>query len=347
MSFFSPRPARMNYAPGGNAKNVRHRSAPGEISMEYIDEERTAYQEAGTRLVERIIQLGETYGMVITPGDVEIDDGTSEIVTGRHKVVIRTRRRELAPVYMEDSEFMAPVLDWEVEGRLAESVRELTDSCGRYTLYCGSADLADLTGVELSEHQLAVYRSSRGYNVTPSQTAPIMLFQHGHRAIVPARWGFHPAWAGEDAPIPINAHAETIFADPVFRSAITHRRCLVPTTGWYQWQAVSRTERRPLFIRPAKTEVFAFAGIFEPSDDEPGRTFAVIVGAATGALASLHPYQPVMVPPEDYDAWLNPRTGNDDLGRILTHRATDYDRRPVSRRVNNPRNDDPGVLEAE
>lgn len=119
----------------------------------------------------------------------------------------------------------------------------------------------------------------------------------------------------------------------------------MPTTGWYEWQAVSRTEKRPFFIRPADTGVFAFAGIFEPSDDEPGRTFAIIVGAAAPGISSLHPRQPICVRPEDYDAWLDPRTPKAELEGILAYREADYDRRPVSRRVNNPRNDDPGLLD--
>lgn len=218
--------------------------------------------------------------------------------------------------------------------------------CGRYTLYCASGDIADLIGVQLSEQQLSLYRSSRGYNVAPSQTAPIVILEEGQRMIAPAQWGFHPAWARGDAPSPINARAETVFEKPFFRSAIKRRRCLIPTTGWYEWQAVSRTEKRPFFIRPAGVEVFAFAGIFEPSGEDPGRTFAIVVGPAAEGLASLHPRQPIIVRPEDYEAWLDPKTGSAELERILAYRETDYDRRTVSRRVNNPRNDDPGVLQA-
>lgn len=218
--------------------------------------------------------------------------------------------------------------------------------CGRYTLYCSSGDIADLIGVQLSEHQLSLYRSSRGYNVAPSQSAPIVLLEGGRRIIVPARWGFYPAWAQDNAPSPINARAETIFDKSFFRSAIKQRRCLVPSTGWYEWQAVSRTEKRPFFIRPADTEVFAFAGIFDPSDQEPGRTFAIIVGAAAPGIASLYPRQPVVVRPEDYETWLDPETNRAELERILAYREADYDRILVSRRVDNPRNDDPGVLDA-
>lgn len=94
--------------------------------------------------------------------------------------------------------------------------------CGRYTLYCSSGDIADLIGVQLSEHQFSLYRSSRGYNVAPSQTAPIVLLKEDQRVIVPARWGFHPAWAREDAPSPINARAETVFDKPFFRSATSN-----------------------------------------------------------------------------------------------------------------------------
>ena len=218
--------------------------------------------------------------------------------------------------------------------------------CGRYTLYCSATELAELIGAPLSEHLLSVYRTGRGYNVAPSQTAPIIVIEGGGRTIVPALWGFRPAWARQDAPTPINARAESVFEKPFFRQAIRQRRCLVPSTGWYEWQTVSRTEKRPFFIRPEGTELFAFAGLYEPSNESPGATFAIIVGKAAEGLSALHPRQPVIIPESDYEAWLDPRTPRAQLEAMLAFREHRYDRRLVDKRVGNPRNDHPSLLES-
>lgn len=216
--------------------------------------------------------------------------------------------------------------------------------CGRYTLFCSVAELAELVGAKLSERQLSLYRTSHGYNVAPSQRAPIVVSECSARTIVAAQWGFRPAWAGDSAPKPINARAETVFDKPFFRKAAAQGRCLIPSTGWYEWQRVSRTEKRPFFIRPEGKTAFCFAGLFEAADEEPGRTFAIIVGAAARGLASLHPRQPVVVAEEDYAPWLEPDTPRQRLETILRQRSDAYERTAVSRRVGNPRNDDPRLL---
>jgi len=71
------------------------------------------------------------------------------------------------------------------------------------------------------------------HNIAPSQTLPIVV--HDKEALlVPARWGFIPAWA-EDPAIGqrmINARAETVAEKPAFRKAFHSQRCIVPTSGF-------------------------------------------------------------------------------------------------------------------
>lgn len=216
--------------------------------------------------------------------------------------------------------------------------------CGRFTLICSAKEIGQALGVSLSDKELSLYRTSRGYNVAPSQNAPIVLMQEGKREIVPAKWGYHPAWAREDAPSPINARAETVFDKPFFRNAIKHKRCLIPATGWYEWQSVAKGQKQPYFIRPANTRVFAFAGVYEDMDEDPGRTFAILVGEAAPEIRTLHARQPIVVKPEDYETWLDPQASQEQLKEILAYRESDYDREAVTKLVNNPRNDSPEIL---
>jgi putative SOS response-associated peptidase YedK len=65
-----------------------------------------------------------------------------------------------------------------------------------------------------------------------------------------ARWGFAPFWADAAAskrPPPINARAESIGSSPMFRDA---QRCLVPATGFYEWQPYPAGEMEAYPVAP-------------------------------------------------------------------------------------------------
>ena len=52
------------------------------------------------------------------------------------------------------------------------------------------------------------------------------------------RWGLVPAWSKEPKTkySTINARAETVAEKPAYRAAFRQRRCLIPATGYYEWQ---------------------------------------------------------------------------------------------------------------
>jgi putative SOS response-associated peptidase YedK len=42
---------------------------------------------------------------------------------------------------------------------------------------------------------------------------------------------------GQGAPATFNARAETVATKPMFRDASKRKRCLIPASGYYEWQA--------------------------------------------------------------------------------------------------------------
>jgi hypothetical protein len=53
------------------------------------------------------------------------------------------------------------------------------------------------------------------------------------------RWGLVPGWwkkSLKEVPATFNARAETVAAKPMFRSAFKARRCIIPASGYYEWQ---------------------------------------------------------------------------------------------------------------
>jgi putative SOS response-associated peptidase YedK len=102
------------------------------------------------------------------------------------------------------------------------------------------------------------------YNMAPTQQAPIIRAGEAGPECVMARWGLVPSWA-KDLKIGnqcINAKAETVTTKPAFRSAFKSRRCLVPVSGFYEWQKQGKA-KQPYWIGMIDKEPFAFAGLWE------------------------------------------------------------------------------------
>ena len=217
--------------------------------------------------------------------------------------------------------------------------------CGRFTQQRPSAELAALFAAE----DLAESPGER-YNLAPQQLGLVVVEREDlRRAIVPYRWGLVPSWA-KDAKIGgrlINARAETVATTPAFRASFAKRRCLVPADGFYEWERMSPEIRQPNLIRRLDGETMAFAGLWSiwrdtaQPDAEPVRTFSIITTTANATLEPIHDRMPVILPATAWDTWLAPTLAEPGELLALLLPAPDelLERFPVSKRVNNARNE--------
>lgn len=233
--------------------------------------------------------------------------------------------------------------------------------CGRYRLTRAQrfAQIAELgfavepNSEELNEVRLGGTPFRARYNVAPTQQMPVVTDEAPHEFTL-ARWGLVPTWA-KDAKIGaqcINARCETVATKPAFRSAWKKRRCLVPADGFYEWMKVGAS-KVPHHILMRDEEPFAFAGLWEawrdpngPPDAKIMRTFTIITGPPNELVAPIHDRMPVILPRENYAAWLSPDTTSEDRTAMLKPFPAEAMRAyPISPRVSSPRNDDVALLE--
>ena len=222
--------------------------------------------------------------------------------------------------------------------------------CGRFTQQRPSAELAALFGAE----DRAETAGGR-FNLAPQQTGLVVVERPDQgRALVAYRWGLVPSWA-KDARIGnrlINARAETVATTAAFRSAFQKRRCIVPADGFYEWERVAESIRQPNLIRRVDGEPMAFAGLWSPWRDpaEPDaawlRTFTIVTTRANATLAPIHDRMPVILTASDWGAWLDPAAADAAALLDLLRPAPDdlLIRYPVTKRVNNARNDGPDLV---
>lgn len=219
--------------------------------------------------------------------------------------------------------------------------------CGRYTLTADATQIAERFQARFPQADAWQPR----YNAAPSQHLPVVRWRD-ERFVDLLQWGLIPSWA-DDPRIGnrlINARAETVFSKPSFRAAVRRRRCLVPADGFYEWKKTPEG-KQPYRIALKDGGLFAFAGLWErwhdPQTGEPLDTFTILTTQPNELVATLHNRMPLILHPEHEAAWLDPATPEDELRLILTtiypaDRMTAY---PVSRRVNNPRYDDPTLIQ--
>jgi putative SOS response-associated peptidase YedK len=188
------------------------------------------------------------------------------------------------------------------------------------------------------------------YNIAPSQ--PVLIARNeGAPELQLVRWGLLPGWVRDPASLRaplINARAETAAEKPAFRGPLRHRRCLVPTTGFYEWSG-TRSARRPHLISLKDRELFALGAIWESwlgADGSEIETMAILTVAANREISHIHDRMPVIIEPRDFDRWLDCRSGTaEGILDLLQPFVGETKVVAVNPKLNDPRAEGPDLHE--
>jgi putative SOS response-associated peptidase YedK len=212
------------------------------------------------------------------------------------------------------------------------------------------AEIGRIFDAEVAEPELQAELGAR-YNVAPTQPVRVVVQREQQRSVELHRWGLVPAHARGPAAGArlINARAETVATSPVFRASFVRRRCVVPVEGFYEWLRAGRL-RQPYLIHPPGERPIALAGLWAPWRDPSGGGWllscAVVTTQANAVVAALHDRMPVILDEAAVRLWLDPAVCDAGLLTSLLRPAADelLLARPVSRLVNDPRNEGPALL---
>jgi len=213
--------------------------------------------------------------------------------------------------------------------------------CGRYAIHANP----EVVALQFALDQAPEFTAS--YNVCPGSEILVVRTARDRRRIArPHRWGLIPHWAKDPAigNKLANARGESLAERPAFRDAFRQWRCLVPASGFYEWQ--TRAGRKyPWYVRPLDAELFALAGITALWNGV--RTVSLITTEPNEVMRPIHDRMPVIVAPEDYATWLDP--AEQDAGELMrfvrpypAERMSAY---RVGTRVSKPENDEPSLIE--
>jgi putative SOS response-associated peptidase YedK len=140
---------------------------------------------------------------------------------------------------------------------------------------------------------------------------PIVRPAGNGRELVMAGWGLIPFWMKKEnlarqAYATFNARADRIQNAPTFREPFKKRRCVVPASGWYEWQKVTPKTKRPFHFVP-KAEPFAFAGVYDVWNGDGKSSivsFSIVTTEAAPSTAPYHDRMPLIFEEGQFDDWM-------------------------------------------
>jgi putative SOS response-associated peptidase YedK len=222
--------------------------------------------------------------------------------------------------------------------------------CGRARL---SSDVSEIKLVFSIPPERPTPNIPANWNAAPTEDLAVVRYDAGanQRSLDVMRWGLVPFWA-KDIKVGfanINAKAEGVETRPAFREAFARRRCLVPFDCFYEWKKLDK-ERQPYAVALSDRRLMALAGLWENWRSPAGervRSFAIVTTAPNALLADVHDRMPVILASENWPAWLGERqTGPAELKSLLRpYPAEDMIIWPVDKRVGDPKNKDPSLIE--
>jgi putative SOS response-associated peptidase YedK len=185
------------------------------------------------------------------------------------------------------------------------------------------------------------------WNVAPTQEIGVIGARDAGLGFTRMRWGLVPSWSNDASggARMINARSDTIAEKPTFRDAFAKRRCIIPASGFFEWQGAGAA-KTPWYITSAHREPLSFAGLWERWKTPEGEwlhTACVITTDANKALGHIHHRMPVILSRSDVEPWL--REGGAHFLRPCPDE--DVTAWTVSKRVNSVKNDAPDLVEEE
>ncbi len=184
------------------------------------------------------------------------------------------------------------------------------------------------------------------YNIAPTQpVAAVFRRDDGRLLLDHFHWGLIPSWAKDSsmASRMINARSETAHEKPAFRSAFKRRRCLVPMSGFYEWQKRAGGQKQPMYIHGREEPILAAAGLWEIWHGPDGGevpSVTIMTTRPNDLTRPIHDRMPVFLDRADYELWLDVAAPLPAVQALLKpfdpERMAAY---PVSTYVNSPRNE--------
>ena len=187
--------------------------------------------------------------------------------------------------------------------------------------------------------------SNKSYNISPSNLINVIYKNNNNIYIDNLFWSFsYYNKQNNITQFVINARIETIVSKYLFKESFIKRKCLIISNGYFEWKKIDNT-KQPYFISIPKNELMFFGGIWrqEIKNNVKTNVVCIITKDANEDLSKIHSRMPLIMSHNEGLEFLN-----DNDNRFLENNKSvfedDIDYYPVSKIVNNPKNNDENCI---
>lgn len=219
---------------------------------------------------------------------------------------------------------------------------------------CGRINVSDNEGIKLLLESMGIAtwpgRAVR-FNVAPTQTLGVVVFDEEQFQVEPMHWGFSLPMKGKSGKTVIkniqNTRSEKVWDSNFWKPHMAHRRVLVPVNGFYEWKRENRKLVAAFHIHPASASAMLMAAIYRPASKAQKPEVSIITTQANTVMSDVHDRMPVILNSSNQVmAWLQDadRESLDELMQPAPDNSLKLTQ--VSDYVNKASNEGPDCIEA-
>lgn len=162
--------------------------------------------------------------------------------------------------------------------------------CGRFYFSGNDKDIQKILN-DLPENEKNI--QIKFGDICPTYYLPVITKEQ-HPVLY--KWGFSKF---DGKGLLINARAETVTDKKTFRKSFLERRCLIPASGFYEWD----TQKNKYYFKRSDGKVLYLGGFYRNEDGE--NKFIILTKQSTPPVDKYHHRIPVIVDNDIKEYYLN------------------------------------------
>ncbi len=175
--------------------------------------------------------------------------------------------------------------------------------CGRYAFFTDK-ELDEIDKIIEEVNKNSKDRQMKTGEIFPTDAAPVLIPEKNKYSAHLLTWGF-PAFKSKG--VIINARAETVHEKKMFKSAIESRRCVIPSTGFYEWD----TQKRKFLFNMPDSDLLYMCGIYNQFDGE--NRFVILTTDANDSVFQVHNRMPLIITKNKIEDWIFNARATDEI----------------------------------